>query len=337
MIIDTHRHAYGTRIKQKMTELGLVDPSKPFPQLRDPDVFMYESYWDTEGSLTLQRDAGVSRAILSGGSQVETLSRNVFRTDPLDVIRITFEDRLKLVDQHPEDFLTMIDANPHDARCLPIVEEAIEKQGAKAVSIASSYGLGAERSFLDAPDCEWLWDYAASNGVLVHVHPPLIPFGSEYLDTFRLLEAVGRPFDTALSFARIIHSGVFDRHPDLQLVAVHMGGALPAVLGRLDFNWRLNYEGVPNPPEHKVLKNERPPASYLRTNIYTDVMGFSPSGIRQSLELFGVDRIFFGTDYGPLPFPPKEHVDLVRSVIPEAEDQEKVFWKNANRMFRLEL
>jgi predicted TIM-barrel fold metal-dependent hydrolase len=335
VIVDTHRHAYGVRTKQKMVERGLVDPSKPFPQLRDPDVFMYASYWDTESSLQVQREAGVTTALLSGGSQVETLSRSVFQVDALDVIRMTFEDRVALTQEHPGDFAAMIDANPHDARCLKLVEEAIDSGEAKAVSIATSYGTGAERRFLDAPECEWLWEFAEARGVVVHAHPPLVPFGAEYLDRYRLLEAVGRPFDTALSIARAILAGVFDRHPRLQIVAVHMGGALPAVLGRLDFNWRLNYEGIADPPSHKVLRNERPPETYLRTNLYTDTMGFSPTGIRQSVELFGIDRIFLGTDFGPLPFSPREHVDIVRSVLQAPEDQEKVLWRNATRVFGL--
>lgn len=337
MVIDTHRHAYGERTRQKFMERGMVDPARGFPQIREQDVFVYESYWDTEGSLAGQRAGGVTKAILSGGSQVETLSRNVFRMDPVDVMQIVFEDRLKLIAQHPEDFDTMVDANPFDERCIRVLEPAIDQHGAKAISIATSYGTGMERKFLDAPECDWLFGFAEQKGVVIHAHPPFVPFGAEMLSGYRLLEAVGRPFDTALSFSRMILAGVFDRHPKLQMVAVHMGGALPAVLGRLEFNWRLNYEGIANPPPDKVLKNEHTPFSYLKTNLYTDTMGFSPSGVHQAVELFGIDRLLFGTDYGPLPFSPREHIDIVKDVIPDPADQQKVFSGNANRIFRLGL
>jgi predicted TIM-barrel fold metal-dependent hydrolase len=39
----------------------------------------------------------------------------------------------------------------------------------------------------------------------------------------------------------MINSGVFDRHPKLQVLIVHMGGELTSVLARLELNWRLNY------------------------------------------------------------------------------------------------
>ncbi len=335
MVIDTHRHAYGERSREKFVERGLVDPARGFPQIRGQEVFLYESYWDTDKSLLLQREGGVSKAILSGGSQVETLSRNLFQRDVVDVMQIIFEDRLKLLAQYPNDFDTMVDADPFEERGRRVLEAAITQHGARAISVATSFGAGAERRFLDAPECDWLWSFAEEKGVAVHAHPPFVPFGAEHLNQYRLLEAVGRPFDTALSFARMIVSGVFDRHPKLQMVAVHMGGALPAVLGRLEFNWRLNYEGIPNPPPGKALQNERTPFSYLKTNLYTDTMGFSPTGVRQAVELWGIDRLLFGTDYGPLPFSPQEHIDIVKSVLPDPADQRKVFFENANRIFRL--
>jgi hypothetical protein len=42
----------------------------------------------------------------------------------------------------------------------------------------------------------------------------------------------------------MIGSGVFDRHPKLQGLIVHMGGELASVLGRLEFNWYLNYNEI---------------------------------------------------------------------------------------------
>jgi hypothetical protein len=36
------------------------------------------------------------------------------------------------------------------------------------------------------------------------------------MQQYRLNEAVGRPFDTALTAARMIYSGVFDKYPSLK-------------------------------------------------------------------------------------------------------------------------
>ena len=45
----------------------------------------------------------------------------------------------------------------------------------------------------------------------------------------------------------------------------------------------------------------------------------------------------FGTDYGPVALDPGEHIDIVREMGLSEEDEEKVFWKNANRFFGLGL
>jgi hypothetical protein len=43
---------------------------------------------------------------------------------------------------------------------------AIDSQGgAKAIAVASSYGDGSERAFLDSPKAEWLWEFAEANDI----------------------------------------------------------------------------------------------------------------------------------------------------------------------------
>ncbi len=149
---------------------------------------------------------------------------------------------------------------------------------------------------------------------------------------YKLEEIVGRPFDTTMTITRMIYSGIFDRYPGLQVVLPHMGGGLPNIIGRLDFGYRLGYEGLPSGEEAVC---ERKPSEYLRTNLYADTMGFSAAGIRQCIELFGVDRVLFGSDYPPVPISPKEHIDIVRSLGLAGEDEERILWKNANNLFHL--
>ena len=155
------------------------------------------------------------------------------------------------------------------------------------------------------------------------------------MQQYRLIEAVGRPFDTALSAARMIYSGVFDKYPKLKVLFVHMGGALAPVVCRLDWNWELNYKGIQNPPIQKVDKNLRKPSEYFKSNIYVDTMGPSAIGLKAMIEMCGVDRVLFGTDFGPVPMSPKLHIDLVDDTIPDAGDRNKIFSTNTLSLFRL--
>jgi len=47
--------------------------------------------------------------------------------------------------------------------------------------------------------------------------------------------------------------------------------------------------------------------------------------------------VVFGTDFGPVPYGIKEHVQIVEDVLPNPAERELVFWKTSNRIFRLGL
>jgi predicted TIM-barrel fold metal-dependent hydrolase len=99
---------------------------------------------------------------------------------------------------------------------------------------------------------------------------------------YRLNEAVGRPFDSTVNVARMIASGVFDRHPKLQVLIVHMGGGLASIVGRLEFNWHLNYNGIKNPPAGKPYTNKRSPFDYCSARRDRTVR-CGPGGLRHGL------------------------------------------------------
>jgi hypothetical protein len=66
-------------------------------------------------------------------------------------------------------------------------------------------------------------------------------------------------------------------------------------------------------------------------------MGFNPIGLRAAVEMCGVDRVVFGSDYGPIPYGIKEHVQIVEDLLPSPVERQLVFWKTSNRVFRLGL
>jgi len=152
------------------------------------------------------------------------------------------------------------------------------------------------------------------------------------MNQYKLDELVGRPFDTAMALARMILSGLFDRYPGLKIAVAHMGGGLLPVIGRLDFGWRLGCYGM---PEDAQIRCARRPSEYLAL-LHVDTMGFWAPHVRETVEVFGVDRVMFGTDYGPVPIDPGEHIDIVNGLVISATDKEKILWRNAARFFSLD-
>jgi len=336
-IVDTHRHPIGPKLAAKMAERGFYNPKQEFPQTNAQDLIGYREFYDLDYAMIKQRAEGVTLSLASNGGEVEWFARDMLQVSTVEALKVLNDEYLEINDSYSGEFALMANAHALEESCRPIVEKMISQSGAKAIAVASSYGDGAERTFLDNPKAEWLWEFAEANDIVVHIHPPMLSIGHESLMQYRLNEGIGRPFDSTVTGARMIGSGLFDRHPKLQVLIVHMGGELASVLGRLDFTWHLNYHGVHNPPAGRPYKNQRTPSDYFKTNILVDCMGFSSIALRAAIEMCGVDRVVFGSDYGAVPYGIKEHVQIVEDVLSDPADREQVLWKTSNRIFRLDL
>ena len=105
-----------------------------------------------------------------------------------------------------------------------------------------------------------------------------------------------------------------------------------AILGRLDFGWRLGCEGMPKDAQ---IRCARRPSDYLNL-LHVDTMGLWTPHLREAVDVFGVDRVMLGTDYGPVPIDPGEHVAIVAALAIPESDKEKILWRNAARFFALD-
>ncbi|MET3808211.1 putative TIM-barrel fold metal-dependent hydrolase [Nakamurella sp. UYEF19] len=336
-IVDTHRHPVGPKLRAKMAAVGLYDPKKEFPQTNPQDFICYRDFVDLDYAMPKQRAGGVTISIASNGGEIGWIAGDLLKVSTGEALKFLNEEYLEIKDSYPGEFELMANAHALQESCRPIVEDMIRQGDAKAIAVASSYGDGSDRTFLDSPQAEWLWEFAEANDIVVHIHPPMLSLGNEALMQYRLNEAVGRPFDSTVTVARMIGSGVFDRHPKLQVLIVHMGGELPSILGRLDFTWQLNYHGVSNPPAGRPYTNTKAPSSYFKTNILVDCMGFNPIGLQAAIQMCGVDRVVFGTDYGAVPYGVKEHVEIVEQVVASPTERDLVFWETSNKIFHLGL
>nr|WP_175773145.1 amidohydrolase family protein [Paraburkholderia phenazinium] len=239
-IVDTHRHPWGQKMQAKMVERGLLDPKQGFPQTNAEDLMAYREVFDLDYAVPIQREGGITLSLMTNGGEVPWIAQDLLQVSTVEGLKFLNDEYLDITNRYPGEFAPTANAHALEEACRPVVEEMIRQGGAKAIAVASSYGDGADRIFLDSPKAEWLWEFAEANDIVVHIHPPMQSIGHEALMQYRLNEAVGRPFDSTVNGARMIGSGVFDRHPKLQVLIVHMGGGLASILGRLEFNWHLN-------------------------------------------------------------------------------------------------
>ena len=177
---------------------------------------------------------------------------------------------------------------------------------------------------LDEPAFEIFWEAAEALQMAVCIHPfEAAPVGA--MGRYFLGNLVGNLYDTGLAAALLIYGGVLERHPRLNILLYHAGGALPALLGRLDMGYRLI-------PECKKAI-PRPPSTYA-SQFHFDIIAHSRPMLSHLVKTLGADRFVIGTDY-PLPAGLAHPVEEVKALGLSADDERKILTDNARRLLRL--
>jgi aminocarboxymuconate-semialdehyde decarboxylase len=198
--------------------------------------------------------------------------------------------------------------------------ERAAKLGLRGVEIPPKVG---ERQ-LDEPEFEVFWAAAETLEIAVCVHPfEAAPAGA--LGRYFLGNLVGNLYDTGLAAALLIYGGVLERHPKLKVVLYHAGGALPALLGRLDMGYRLV-------PECKQAI-PRAPSTYL-PQFHFDIIAHSRAMLGHLVSTYGAGRFVVGSDY-PLPAGLAHPVEEVKALGLDAENEAKILSGNARAVLRL--
>jgi aminocarboxymuconate-semialdehyde decarboxylase len=175
----------------------------------------------------------------------------------------------------------------------------------------------------DEPRFQWLFAKAEQMGVPILLHPAK-PMTSEQTNGYELTSTLGNMFENTIALARIIASGLLDKHPRLKLVCPHLGGTLPYISGRMDH--QISHLRRSN----QNLKKK--PSQYLR-DIYFDIVSPLPEALRFALDFSTSDRLLFSSDHPWVD--PRLIGDVVDSLHLPAVDQEKIYSQNARHLFSL--
>lgn len=170
-----------------------------------------------------------------------------------------------------------------------------------------------------------LWKKADELDAVIYIHPT-DPAGVEAMLDYWLMPLVGFLMDTTLAAARLVFSGIPDRHPRIRWVLTHMGGAVPYLAERFDRGYRAFEECRRN--------ISRPPSEYLR-DFYYDTVNFNRSAVRLALDFAGEDRILAGSDYphqiGSIPL----MLRTIREMDLTEQAKVKIFGGNAARLLKI--
>lgn len=134
-----------------------------------------------------------------------------------------------------------------------------------------------------------LFDAAAELDMPLRVHPTVREYGG-VASGGPIRTTLGHVFDSSTAALGLILSGLFDRHPCFKLVVPHVGGVLPYLAGRADYE-AGRFRGRLGAPAAIGA-----PSEYLAC-LYLDTACASPMSLRLAVEFSGAQRVMFGTDY----------------------------------------
>ena len=133
--------------------------------------------------------------------------------------------------------------------------------------------------------------------------------------------------ETATHALRLMGSGLFDRHPHLQIIMGHHGEGLPFLI------WRVDHRVATAPRNIHIEKSFQ---DYFHQNFYVTTSGsFRTQALVNAISEIGSDRVLFSTDY------PFEELSDAANWFDGASiaenDREKIGRLNAVRLFNLAL
>jgi aminocarboxymuconate-semialdehyde decarboxylase len=190
---------------------------------------------------------------------------------------------------------------------------------------------------MDDARFEPLWARLEELDRTVWVHgarqPTAPDFAGEERSRYGLWAALGWPYEMGMFAARMVASGVLDRHPRLRVYLHHSGGILPTFGRRVNGSW-LELQAAAPEDEAAYRRLQRPPADYFR-QFYADTSGQSPVAIRAALDFLGPEHVLLGSD-APFTSPADHLATLERMQLP-AEEHALVVGANARGTLGLSL
>ncbi len=232
-----------------------------------------------------------------------------------ELARLANDELAAIVAAHPDRFVGALGGLPlnNPDASLRELERLSAHPGFVGVQIYSNV---AGRP-LDEPRTLEVIEEAARRDLPIFLHPAR---GADFPDyvgekesLYDLWQIFGWPYETTIAMARLVFTGLFDRHPDVVIITHHMGAMAPHFTDRI----RGGYEQFgTRGPEHQVetfpVPLAHPPMWYF-PRFYADTALFgAPHAVRCGLAYFPVERVLFGSD---TPFDPEGGTRYIRETI----------------------
>ena len=258
-----------------------------------------------------------------------------------EMAKIANDGLAEIVAKHPKHFVGWSALLPMNAPAAAAKEAARSlASGANAIQLATN----ANGVPLDAPQFLPVFEVIANSGKPILLHPArtrdMPDYPSETYSKYEICSVLGWPYETGVTLARLVFSGIMDRYPGLKVIAHHLGGVIPYLEGRVGHSFDQLGVRTSDEDYSRVLKSlKKRPYDYFK-DFYGDT---AVEGARAAticgLDFFGADHVLFASD---CPFDKEKGVGYIRATVKVLDsialanpEREKICWRNAVKLFGL--
>jgi len=331
--IDVFNHIFPKpffeRLKDVVVNKGAIKRWLHIPFLHDLDVRFR----------MLEEFGPDYRQILSlSAPPIESI--NPDRRITLDLAALANDSMADLVRRHPDRFPGFIASLPlnYPDESVAEVERTVTQLGALGIQVFSNVnGLP-----LDDPRFLPLFETADRLRCPILLHPArgagFADYPGENRSKYEIWWTFGWPYETSAAMQRLVFSRLFDRHPEIRIVAHHLGAMIPYFEGRVGYG--LDQLGARTADEDYgalLASLRKRPYDYFKM-FWADTAVFgSRAATSCGLNFFGPDQVVFASD---APFDPeggplyiRETLRIIDGLDVDETVRQKIYQRNAERLF----
>ena len=328
MLIDIYCHIYPDRFFQEMTKVS--------PKLENIGKRLrgVTKLFDLDARFREMDAFGEYRQIISlPNPPIEDIAEG--ETAQM-LARVGNDAMAELCTRHRDRFPTFVaaialgDVDGAIKEC----HRAIGELGARGVQIFTNIAGKP----LDLPEFQPFFATMAEYDLPIWLHPArnagMPDYPAEQKSRYEMWWCFGWPYDTSVAMARLVFSGLFDRHPGIKIITHHLGGMVPYFDGRVGPGLEVLGSRTSDENYANVLSSlKRPHLDYFH-DFYGDTALFGGRyGLSCGLDFFGSDHVVFATDtpLGPIR-PTIEALDRLELA---PEERDKIMVVNAAKLMKM--